>query len=162
MCACVRLVVGSGMTGTRELHSRLLDQFEPVLTLPLPCVPLTRIALHLFRRRPRAAPAGRRGVAAAKLGMACAVCGAARGLRACPWTRRLLVCSERCHAASAAKHEASISWLYCGAKLPVGKRPKLNEFHPGAEVHLEEKAASDAEWLRLAQATPQPERELPP
>ena len=164
----------SGMTGTRELHDLLEERFELMSCVPLPCMPLTRIALHMFQRRDpelhgRASWKGGRTKETRECnpalevgGASCSNCKALKGLKSCPWTRTHIVCSERCHAASAAKHEASISWLYCGAKLPVGKRPKLKEFHSGAEVHLEEKAASDAEWLRLAQATPQPERELPP
>ena len=151
---------GSGMTGTARLHALLLEHFQLVTTTPLPCMPLTRVALYLLRRRglpeqPRAEAAA----ATRRPSARCTMCGAARGLRACPWTRTLLLCSPKCYAAAATKHDAAISWLCCGAEGAT--RPAFEEFHAHAETFLASGVASDAEWLRLAQATPQPERELP-
>ena len=40
-------------------------------------------------------------------------------------------------------------------------RPRFEDFLPNAEAFLEAGVASDADWLRLATATPQPERETP-
>ena len=152
---------GSGMTGTLALHAALLAAFELVSTTPLPCMPLTRVALHVLRRRsPVITTAAAAAAAATHPGARCCHCGGARGLRSCPWTRRLLLCSERCHAAAATQHAAAISWTYCGAECST--RPPFAEFQAHAEVFLTAAGASEAEWLRLAQATPQPERELPP
>ena len=154
---------GSGMTGTARLHTLLLDSYQLVTTLPLPCMPLTRVALHVLRRNslggvPPPAPLARAKVSK-MAGACCVACGAMRGLRACPWTRTVVVCSPKCHAATAAKHDAAIAWMCCGATNAT--RPGFDEFYPGADAFLEDGVASDAEWLRLAQATPQPERELP-
>ena len=71
----------------------------------------------------------------------------------------MLLCSARCHTAAKEAHEAAIRTLYCGAALTT--RPRFDDFYAGAEVFMEAGTASDAAWLRLAQATPQPERETP-
>ena len=149
---------GSGMTSTRRLHADLLSRdYELLSSLPLPCMPLTRIALHIFRRK---APRDKPTKTPLNLGAACVGCGGRERLRACPWVRSIVVCSEACHAQAAEEHARAISWLYCGA--PCATRPRFDEFHPAAEVFLEAGSAREAEWIRLAHATPQPERELPP
>jgi hypothetical protein len=157
----------SGMTGTRALHERLLGAFELARQIELPCTPLARVALHLFRRRETespspAPPSAAPRTAAGMVGAECVVCGTTLGLRACPWTRTLLLCSEGCHAAAAPQHVAAIAWLCGGAVDARNTRPDFDEFHPGAEGFVDVRTASADERRRLAQATPQPEREAPP
>ena len=162
----------SGMTGTKALHARLLADYTLIATRPLPCLPLARIALHVFRRL----PTRRRNNhdARADDGMPseptsphrmppklprnalCLCCGAARGLKVCPWTR-ILMCSETCHAKAADEHAAAIAMTYCGAKPTT--RPSFASFAPSE--HLEATSATAQQWLRLAEATPQPERIIP-
>lgn len=158
-CVCYVGEWASGMTGTRDLHTELLATFELVSVVPLPCMPLTRIALHVLRRRPTATKAALKPPAAVAPGARCAACGGARALRACPWTRRFVVCSARCYSSARERHEAAIAWLLCGAVCT--SRPAFEAFHAEANTFLDSASASDAAWLRLAQATPQPERELP-
>lgn len=43
--------------GTRRFHSKLLAEFTLVERLKLPLMPMTRVALHLFRRKPSGADA---------------------------------------------------------------------------------------------------------
>jgi hypothetical protein len=91
----------------------------------------------------------------------CTMCGSTRGLRSCPWTRSLLVCSAACHTASESQHLAAIALCFCGAAPPSGKdaqtRPSFEAFEPC--TLLEAETATELQWLRLAEATPQPERD---
>lgn len=154
----------SGMTGTKAMHAMLLRDYALLATRPLPCMPLARLALHIFRRRhstsrsggARDAPAA---AASAPRNARCAACGGFKGVRACPWTRQLLVCSEACHVSAEAQHREAIALTFCGAEAGSGHRPAFAAFE--ACEHLEVSSASDQQWLRLAEATPQPERELP-
>ena len=151
----------SGMTGTRALHEMLRREYRLVQTVLLPGSPLARLALHAFRRKAQARKSSEASSVeqAAPEGACCAHCGSAEGLRACPWTRRFLLCSPACHEAAAEAHAAEIRLTFCTAVPMTGSRPPFSAFE--ACKHLELATATDAEWLRLAQATPQPEREVP-
>jgi hypothetical protein len=151
---------GSGMTGTRALHARLLEGYRLVATRTLPCLPLARITLHVFRRcSTGASGAAAPPPAAPRLpqNARCACCGSSRRLRACPWTRTVLLCSDACHAKAAVLHQAAIALTFCGVQASA--RPAFASFAPCE--HLEATSASDQQWLRLAEATPQPERIIP-
>lgn len=149
------------MTGTRALHSMLTQEWRLAKVLPLPAMPSMRVALHLFVRADAtdddaadAADAANAANAADLSASCCAECGAIKGLRACPWTRTLVLCSERCWQASEAKHLAHLAFTFCGASCSA--RPKFESWEPLG--WLESGEASEREWLALAQATPQPER----
>ena len=149
----------SGMTGTREAHTTLLQRYRHACSLPLPCMALTRIALHIFLVRDATSGEShdKANVAPSPPGGTCAACGATSALRACPWTRKFLACSVQCHERAAKMHSAIIALNYYGAA--VSARPPFDSFEPC--MWLECGEATDQQWLRLAEATPQPERELP-
>ena len=179
---------GSGMTATRTFHATLRRDFELLRVLPLPAMPSTRIALHIYRRRrsqgeTRGEPSGKKPSDEGRAGnegsdggdggdgdmgsgparskstepapCRCDGCGATTNLRACPWSRALLVCSEACWHAAEPRHRAVLAFTFCGAVC--AERPP---FGPAWEPcgWLEHGEATERQWLALAQATPQPDR----
>ena len=150
-------------THLREPTVETVAEAFAVVGLPLstPLQPLARVGMFAFRRRAGGSAGRPRGPPPPPPRAArCAACGTfTRPLRSCPWTRSLLLCSEACHAASEAAHDASIALTFCGAAPTGGAagRPPFAAFE--ACEFLEAGKATDQQWLRLAEATPQPERE---
>lgn len=149
---------GTGMTGTRELHTRLLSgEWEMQSRLPVPNWPLIHAELFVFTRASRGGKGGQvRGAALPAREQAlvrCAGCGG-QAVRRCPRTRQLCLCSSPgCFAATAGAHAALLELGFCG--LAGVARPPWEEWDRCR--WLGEETASKREWLALARATPHAE-----
>jgi len=140
---------GSGMTGTRTFHHRLVNTFKLERRIELPRWPKLAVELFVFSR---AATKQEGSDLPGKDALpTCDVCGRGGKLWRCPWSRWLRVCSAACFEASDERHLALLAIAFCGA--PTSSRVAFEEWEPCK--WLEHGFTTKAEWESLRAATPQ-------
>merc|ERR1719223_536973 len=99
------------MTGTREFHQQLLQEFTLEQRVSLTGWPCARVELFLLRRRKRHLAFE---LVSAESPLVCDFCGNnSTSLRQCPWTRQLRFCSQTCYDGGQVQYAATLVACFC-------------------------------------------------